>query len=336
MSHRKHQSCARAGRRRHKVQDRLVNFVCDYVGCVSSNATGHRRERAGILQEAGDPYPTQKSLSSFFPDVDIQYAEVQRDVTAEQARVVVGGMYERGVRKFIMLLSSAITERAIVPIVSRYADALFINSSSTLPSLRTGSPKNLYYSLQSDDFFIPQVFGLSPGASTDAWLVSSSVPSPYQLNVQELARQAGVRVVTPDQLPDVADEIVRANIVYVNVPTEAQQLQTAGTLPLGIQASVVFIDIVPRTQKVVDTFPLSIFQIVTFCPGSGTAVTAQSAWSTANRPPWMAFPHTDVMSVYYYLSFIKRLHTFAERGVVVQKSVNYNFYIILNSRTSQQ
>jgi len=316
-----------------KAEDRLVNFVCSYVNCVAEKATSPgRQEKVGIIKQASDEFPSEATVRKFFPEIHVSFKVVNNDISAAQAQTIVGDMYRQGVRKFLLIVQSRILQDAFIPILPAYPSAVFVNTNSTLPTLRLNVPPNLFFSLQTDDFFVPSVLSLRPDAATDAWLVTSDTPDAYQQYVKSVAVSFGVQVVTPSQIPSVADQLARAAIVYINLFDAAEQLLTASILP-DVRGSVVFLDVAPRTQSIVDAFPTSVFQIVTFSPGTGTSTYEQSQWSEQNSGSSAVFPSPKVMSVYYYLAFINRWDTFAKREIIVQSTVDYPFYIILNKRS---
>lgn len=321
----RHQPC--------KIERSLTKAVCEYVQCVSDNAVYGSDAKVAVFVEEGREQELSKTIvDEFFPHLLVSYRVIPIAVTYKQAVGIIRNAYQRGVRRFVLVLRSQIMIDAFLKACSKFPDASFINTASTLPPLRNASlPENVHFSLQTDDIFIPQAFQLRP-SQVNTWLVTSNAPDAYQQYVISVAQSFDITVVTPAQLPSVSEQIQQAEIVYVNLFTEAEQLQTATSLPSTIAASIVFLDIPVRSSTVLDAFPASVFQIVTYSPGCGTTTYEQSAWSRATAPTYAAFPRTAVMSVYYYLSFLKKWDTFIVRDIVVRRSVDYPFLIVFNNR----
>lgn len=324
--------------------DKLSRIMCDFVNCVTtfddkSRCVKDAENTVVLFQEAAvdqdtpvfPPIVSPSVIASQFPDITVIEKLLAPDTYVNEIVAFIdAAIAQYRVSKVILNVSDATIRRLFLGVAKKYTKLLFIANASVDQGLREEGvrPPNLFFSLQSALLFVPQVFNLRSSPSDAGFLIITLNGDPYLDYVAGIAVEFGITVISPEQVAAFADQIKTASLVYFSVYDKSSQLLAAQSLPTEFQGSILFIQIPASDAQVVDALPASAFNVVLLSPGCGTVVHKDSAWSIATRQSFASFPTTSVMAVFYYLSFIEELSTFAARDIVLDKNVaNYRLFI---------
>lgn len=327
--------------KRHRCEDKSADIsraLCTFVDCFTDvdrkSKCERRAENTVVLFQnvIHPPSVSADTLIEFFPDVQILNKFVSMDTPANELVAYMDTVTATlNVRKFILNVSTEIIQQFFLSLAKKYRKATFIAVSSIDPAVRLPGvrPRNLFFSLQAQNVFIPQTFNLRADSSGSNYIIIQPDGNAYQEYVSSVAQAFGITPITPAQVSSFQSELLSAQVIYFSLFFQAQQELAVSSLPAAFTGSIVFISMPPATQQIADALPDNAFNTLLYSPGSGTVVSQHSKWSKANRPSTLSYPVTSTMSIYYYLSFLEDWDTFIERDIVLDTS-NANYRLVIN------
>jgi hypothetical protein len=182
----------------------------------------------------------------------------------------------------------------------KYARKNFINCVSTVASVRSPTLPNLYFALESDNFFLPQMWLRFRGSIASVqFLIIEDDTNVFLQTVADSA-PGYVTVYTSSQLADpaVIAALETATSIFICALNPTVQQAIADAIPEGFRGVAVFIDVGPYTQDVVNTLGQSqIIATVSQCT-SLAFLPGSSAWNQQTKPAFTNSSPPFILGMY--------------------------------------
>ncbi len=195
---------------------------------------------------------TQLSISEFFPYTSVRLYDVSSTMNKKDVEDIIDNyVKETGNTEIILNLDSQQMFNYGLDIVEKRPYLYFINMISTVNTIRNLYP-NLYFGVESDDFFLPVLWARASGPSSVRYLLTQADDSLFINYVSESARQVGITVIKENLLQDYQNQLQNATTIFICALNENSQKNISSLIPKSFNGFIIFIDSGPFTPEILN------------------------------------------------------------------------------------
>lgn len=195
---------------------------------------------------------TESVLSNLFPDINFRLHAISTTMPGtEVAKIIDDYVNETGHKDIILDLNSQQLSDYGLEIVRNRPSLTFINMKSSVPQIR-GTHNNLYFGIESDDFFLPATFRRFRGPTSVQYMILQSEENLYVQNVESTASifAPHITVIKENDIQNYQEELSSATTIFICSLTEASQEAITNSIPNSFSGFIVFIDSGPLNENV--------------------------------------------------------------------------------------
>lgn len=220
-----------------------------------------------------------------------------------------------------------------VDLISKYDRKQFVNCISTVDSVReeTALLHNIFYMLESDSFFLPRMWTGFRGPASIQYLIIEDSPNIFLETVRASAPSA-VTTYTPSQLsdPSVQAALAGATSIFICALSVDVQKLIAKQIPSSYRGVIVFVDVGPYDQSVVDLLSQTRLIATASQCASVAMLPGSSQWNLTTKP---AFSNSSAPYILGLYSVIGSVGQWGPRLITPAILVNTPFGMNFNNFT---
>lgn len=193
---------------------------------------------------------SQSVLRELFPSVDIRLFDIPTTMQGNDVEKIIDDyVKETGSKEIILDLNSQQLSDYGLKIVSNRPSLNFINMRSTVPSLR-GQYENLYFGIESDDFFLPATWRRLRGPTSVQYLIVQSEQNVFVENVVDSVTGTNIIVINENEVQNNSQQLAGATSIFICSLTSNSQRVITNSIPGDFVGNLVFIDSGPLDSDV--------------------------------------------------------------------------------------
>lgn len=230
----------------------FINFINSKNNSIFYKYDIKKNPTLLILHKVPRITKLQQSLFSnfFFPNIDVKFFDIPALMTKEQVENIIDTyVKETGNIEIVLNLNSQQMTDYGLKIVKERPSLIFINMISTLSSIR-GLLPNLYFTTESDDFFLPVLWERCMGnIFSIRTLIIQSEEDVFVNNVALSANKYNISVIKEDSIPEYQTQIEKSTTIFICAITEKSQNMITSLIQ-NYKGNIVFIDSGPLSLEI--------------------------------------------------------------------------------------
>jgi hypothetical protein len=196
---------------------------------------------------------TESLISQFFPYTTVRLYDVPTTMTKQEVEDIIDNyVRETGNGEIILNLDSQQMFNYGLDIVEKRPYLLFINMISTVSSIRSSLLPNLYFGVETDDFFLPVLWARASGPNSVRYLITQENTGIFIDYLSESARQVGITVIRESEIQNYISQLQNATTIFICALNETSQKNISNLIPKTFMGYVIFIDNGPFTAEIIN------------------------------------------------------------------------------------
>lgn len=214
------------------------------------------------------------------------------------------------VRKYILSLFSSSIKNYFMPSIEKYHKSTFIAVQSTAVDLRVNSPKNLFFSLETDDAFIDKWITFSQLLAGTNILLSDCSDDIYIQGIIKLVENTGQIVICMNDMntPENQELLLNANLIGCSTLNFENLLTMCSNIPREYDRYIATIDFGATTNeqltKLNNAIPPNTLFFGTGVPSTMMTLSLDNPWVNSIKLEKSEFTYSYAVCIYVILNSI--------------------------------